>query len=280
MSQPDGLRVEEGAVGAGDPHHVAEAGEDHAGLPRQGDPVVDPAHRDHADRAAGPVDQLDVVGEQVVDPVLVDRVGVAAADLHQLVVAVRIDASRGSRRPAPGRARRRGTRRRTSCDRRPRVDEQLVVDRDRLHQRDLNRVMVAAPSAHSASSRSASIRKHPHRLSDVAACNAVIVVALAGIPGREAEEMPVVPSLDHARLQLLELGLVVGAHPLEHLAGRARPPPRRPSRSRSRRGSGPSRPAPTPPTSSASSRPMLTLRLTPATSTRASRFDSSTTSRI
>ena len=54
-------------------------------------PVVDPAHRDHADRAARPVDQLDLIGQQVVDPVPVDRVGVAAADLHQLVVAAGLD---------------------------------------------------------------------------------------------------------------------------------------------------------------------------------------------
>src|SRR5689334_23189275 len=35
--------------------------------------------------------ELHVLGQQVVDPVLVDRVRVAAADLHQLVVAARLD---------------------------------------------------------------------------------------------------------------------------------------------------------------------------------------------
>ena len=75
----------------GHAHHVAEAGEDHAVLVRDRDSVVDAAHRDHADRAAGPVDELDVLGQQVVDAVLVDRVGVAAADLHQLVVAAGLD---------------------------------------------------------------------------------------------------------------------------------------------------------------------------------------------
>ena len=55
------------------------------------DPVVDPAHRDHADRAARAVHELDVRGQQVVDAVLVDRVRVAAADLHDLVVAARLD---------------------------------------------------------------------------------------------------------------------------------------------------------------------------------------------
>ena len=58
---------------------------------RDGDPVVDAAHRDHAHRAARAVHELDVGGQQVVDAVLVDRVGVAAADLHHLVVAARLD---------------------------------------------------------------------------------------------------------------------------------------------------------------------------------------------
>ena len=57
----------------------------------QRDPVVDAAHRDHAHRAAGAVDELDVRRQQVVDPVLVDRVRVAAADLHELVVAAGLD---------------------------------------------------------------------------------------------------------------------------------------------------------------------------------------------
>ena len=55
------------------------------------DAVVDAAHRDHADRAAGAVHELDVRRQQVVDAVLVDRVGVAAADLHHLVVAAGLD---------------------------------------------------------------------------------------------------------------------------------------------------------------------------------------------
>ena len=61
------------------------------GLARDRDAVVDPAHRDHADRTARPVDELDVRGQQVVDAVLVDRVRVAAADLHELVVAPGLD---------------------------------------------------------------------------------------------------------------------------------------------------------------------------------------------
>ena len=61
------------------------------GLVGDRDAVVDAAHRDHAHRTAGAVDELDVVGQQVVDPVLVDRVRVAAADLHHLVVAAGVD---------------------------------------------------------------------------------------------------------------------------------------------------------------------------------------------
>jgi hypothetical protein len=69
---------------AGHAQHVAEAGEDHAGLVGERDAVVDAAHRDHAHRAAGPVHELDVGRQEVVDAVLVDRVRVAAADLHDL----------------------------------------------------------------------------------------------------------------------------------------------------------------------------------------------------
>ena len=64
----------------------------------------------------GPVDELDVLGQQVVDAVLVDRVRVPAADLHQLVVAAGLDGGEDLAGERPGRARRRGTRRRTSCD--------------------------------------------------------------------------------------------------------------------------------------------------------------------
>ena len=73
------------------------------------------------------------------------------------------------------------------------------------------------------------------------------------------------------RLQLLELLLVVGAHLARAARASPAPPPRRPPRARSRRGSAPSRPAGRPPSSS-SSRPTLTLRRTPATSTLAILF--------
>ena len=148
---------------ARDAHHVAEAGEDHAGLVGDRDPVVDAAHRDHADRAAGAVDELDVRRQQVVDPVLVDRVRVAAADLHHLVVAARLDGRRGSRPRARGRARRRGTRRRTSrgarAERRRRRGR-AARRPSRPARRARSRPCARSPSSasHSASPRSSSTR--------------------------------------------------------------------------------------------------------------------------
>ena len=62
----------------------------------------------------GPWTSSTFVGQQVVDPVLVDRVRVPAADLHHLVVAARLDRGEDLAGQRRGRARRRGTRRRTS----------------------------------------------------------------------------------------------------------------------------------------------------------------------
>ncbi len=242
MSRSGGLRVEERAVGPRHPHHVAEAGEDDVAVAGQGDAVVDTAHRDHADRTAGPVNELHVVREQLVDRVLVDRVGVAAADLHQLVVAVGRRRSRGSRPRARDRARDHGTRRRTSCDRRPRVDEQLVVDRHRAGQAQSQPCGARPPSsAQSASCLRLVDPQHPHRLGDIAAGDArtrnwrhLLGFACGGAPVH-------LVSFDRARSELLELRLVVGAHAPRASAASRSPPPRRPWRSRNRRGSGPSR---------------------------------------
>ena len=91
MSAPAALASSSEPSEPGHAHHVAEAGEDHAGLVGERDAVVDPPHRDHAHRAAGPVDELDVGGQQVVEAVLVDRVRVPAAHLHHLVVTAGLD---------------------------------------------------------------------------------------------------------------------------------------------------------------------------------------------
>ncbi len=78
------LGLEEVALRPGHPHHVAERREDDAGLLGQPHRVVDAAHRDDAHRAPGPVHQLDGFGQQVLDAVPVDGVGVPAAHLHEL----------------------------------------------------------------------------------------------------------------------------------------------------------------------------------------------------
>ena len=136
------LGVEQRVLRARYAQHVAEAGEDHPLVARDRDAVIDPAHRNHAHRAARAVDELDVRGQQVVDPVLVDRVGVPATHLHHLVVATGLELGRGSARPAPDRAGRHGTRRRTSinapqvADGHAGVDEELVAERHRRDQLD------------------------------------------------------------------------------------------------------------------------------------------------
>ncbi len=71
-----------------DPHHVPEGGEDDPRFPRHGDGVVDAAHRDDAHRAAGTVHELYVGRQDMLDPVPVDRVRMAAADLHELELVV------------------------------------------------------------------------------------------------------------------------------------------------------------------------------------------------
>ena len=49
---------------------------------------VDASNRQHADRAAGAVDHAHVVGQQLADPIAGNRMGVAAAELHEPVGAV------------------------------------------------------------------------------------------------------------------------------------------------------------------------------------------------
>ena len=70
----------------GHSHHVAEAGQDDVRPLRDRDAVVHPAHRDDAHRTAGAVHELDVLGQVILDAVAIDRVGVPAAHLHDLVV--------------------------------------------------------------------------------------------------------------------------------------------------------------------------------------------------
>ena len=113
------LGLEQVAVAAGHAHHVAEGREDHARRLGHGDGVVDPAHRDHAHRAARARAPARRLGQHVLDAVAVDGVGVAAAHLHELeaVAAGELGDARDERR---GRPPGRGTRRRTSSAAPPR----------------------------------------------------------------------------------------------------------------------------------------------------------------
>ncbi len=76
------LRLEQRPAATRHAHHVAERGQGDAGLLGEGDRVVDAPHRDHADGAAGAVDELDLGRQQVLEAVAVDRVRVTAAHLH------------------------------------------------------------------------------------------------------------------------------------------------------------------------------------------------------
>jgi hypothetical protein len=87
--------------GAGHAHHVAEAGEDDLGPLGDGYALVYAAHGQHADGAARPVYQLYLVRQEVFDAVAVDCVGVTPADLHELVVLVRVGDRGDLRRHRP-----------------------------------------------------------------------------------------------------------------------------------------------------------------------------------
>ena len=137
---PTRLRLEQRAAGAGDAHHVPEGREQHLGALGERDRVVDAAHRDHADRAAGAVDEVDLGGDEVLDSVLVDRVGVASADLHDLQHASRLDQGgdlagellRQRPRAELGHVFHRGD----FLERDPGMAEEAVADADRRNQFD------------------------------------------------------------------------------------------------------------------------------------------------
>src|ERR671917_22218 len=96
-----GLDLEQVPLGAGHAHHVPEAGEDDLGTLGDGYALVHPPHRQHAHRAARPVHQLDLIRQEVLYAVAVDGVGVAPADLHELVVAVGVGDRGDLRRHGP-----------------------------------------------------------------------------------------------------------------------------------------------------------------------------------
>ena len=77
------LGIEQALAASGHLHHVAVGREDHAPLGDR-DRVVHPPHGDDAHRASGAVHQLDAIRQELIEAVLVDRVRVPAAHLHEL----------------------------------------------------------------------------------------------------------------------------------------------------------------------------------------------------
>ena len=92
---PLGLGLEHALFRSRNAHRIAEGREDHLRMLGDFDAIIDPAHRQHAHRAAGAVDELDFPGHHFVQPVPEDRVGMAAADLHDIERLA--DGRRGSR---------------------------------------------------------------------------------------------------------------------------------------------------------------------------------------
>jgi hypothetical protein len=76
--------LEQAFFRSGHAHRVAESGEDHAGHVGECDAVVDSSHRQHANRTAGAVDQLDTVGQHCLHTVAEDGVRMSAANLHDV----------------------------------------------------------------------------------------------------------------------------------------------------------------------------------------------------
>ena len=183
---------------------------------RDRDAVVDAAHRDHADRAARPVHELDVRGQQVVDAVLVDRVRVPAADLHHLVVAAGLD--RGEDLPGqhpaelgvaelvdePHATAARSQQRERDAG----VHEHDVAGLDRRHQLDVDQRTGLARIRRLATEREPGRPRRRRRRASATPWS-LHVMQTQCAAGRRLG-----PSLDHARLQLLELLLVVRAHVL------------------------------------------------------------------
>mmetsp|Transcript_18256 Transcript_18256/g.43898 ORF Transcript_18256/g.43898 Transcript_18256/m.43898 type:complete len:229 (-) Transcript_18256:65-751(-) len=79
-----GARLQQRALGAGHAHRVAKGREDDTGLIRDRHAVVHAAHRQHAHGAARAMHELERGRDQVLQRITKDRVGVAAAHLHDL----------------------------------------------------------------------------------------------------------------------------------------------------------------------------------------------------
>ena len=84
------LVLERAAVHPRHAHHVAKCGENYVRILRHRKSVIDAAHRQNANRAARPVNQLNIFGKNVFQAEAIDRMGVAAANFHQAVMPRRI----------------------------------------------------------------------------------------------------------------------------------------------------------------------------------------------
>jgi hypothetical protein len=79
-----GLGLQQAFLRPGHAHRVAEGRHDHLRMLGNRHAVVDAAHRQHAHRAAGAVNELDGGWQQVLQAVAEDGVRVPAADFHHL----------------------------------------------------------------------------------------------------------------------------------------------------------------------------------------------------
>jgi hypothetical protein len=64
-------------------HHVAIGRQNHPVPLGQFERIVEPPHRQHADRAPRPMDEADIAGHQILHAIAEDRVGMPAAELHE-----------------------------------------------------------------------------------------------------------------------------------------------------------------------------------------------------
>ncbi len=220
--------------------------------------VVDPPHRDHAHRAARAVHELDRLGQVVVHAVAVDRVGVAAAHLHDLVVAIRVRCAAAMRRASA----------RASSGSRYSSTYFTCMLLDRSTSATPACTSTRSPGATGPTSRSRPARP------------AVVVPTAAASPSTDTTSSATAtsPHVMHTSSRRSPASTVIRSatpgtrparrrSPAQHDAGPpspAPPRPRRSSTSRSRRGSAPSRRRTA---GSSSSSPMLMRRTTPVTST-------------
>src|ERR1700761_718348 len=86
---PASLVLKRAAMRSRNAHHVAEGCKARIVFPGDVEPIVDPTHRQHANRTPRTVDKLDVVRKDIFQTKAIDSVSVTAAHLHDAVVMSR-----------------------------------------------------------------------------------------------------------------------------------------------------------------------------------------------